>query len=108
MRILSFWCWLLFRLTPKSVVPLLNASRPAGRDFQIGDRFEILITGAPNQPLSQNDYARAPIGVLSSPGPMAASEIHHRTVREERLRRLERGLDRAQLPDTPRRPIRKR
>jgi hypothetical protein len=31
---------------------LRNASRPLSRDFQIGDRFEIVITGAPNQPVS--------------------------------------------------------
>jgi hypothetical protein len=34
------------------LVHLLNASRPLSRDFQIGDRFEIVITGAPNQPVS--------------------------------------------------------
>ena len=34
------------------LVGLLNASRPLSRGFQIGDRFEILITGAPNQPVS--------------------------------------------------------
>jgi hypothetical protein len=33
------------------LVSLLNASRP-GSDFQIGDRFEIVITAAPNQPVS--------------------------------------------------------
>jgi hypothetical protein len=31
---------------------LLNVSRPTSSNFQIGDRFEILITGAPNQPVS--------------------------------------------------------
>jgi hypothetical protein len=30
---------------------IANASRP-GSDFQIGDRFEIVITGAANQPVS--------------------------------------------------------
>src|ERR1700719_2986854 len=34
------------------VVQLTNATRPASRDFQIGDRFEIVITGAANQPVS--------------------------------------------------------
>ena len=34
-----------------SLVSLLNASRP-GNDFQIGDRFEIVITAAPNQRVS--------------------------------------------------------
>jgi hypothetical protein len=34
------------------LVRLLNASRPISRDFQVGDRFEILITGAPSQPVS--------------------------------------------------------
>ena len=33
------------------LVSLLNASRP-GSDFQIGDRFEIVITAAPGQPVS--------------------------------------------------------
>lgn len=33
------------------LVSLLNASSP-GSDFQIGDRFEIVITAAPNQPVS--------------------------------------------------------
>jgi hypothetical protein len=31
---------------------LLNVSRPGSTDFQIGDRFEILISGAPSQPVS--------------------------------------------------------
>jgi hypothetical protein len=31
---------------------IANTSHPAGKIFQIGDRFEILITGAPNQPVS--------------------------------------------------------
>ena len=34
-----------------SLVHLLNASRP-GSDFRVGDRFEIVITAAPNQPVS--------------------------------------------------------
>jgi hypothetical protein len=34
------------------LVHLLNASRPNSGDFQIGDRFQILITGAPHQPVS--------------------------------------------------------
>jgi hypothetical protein len=34
------------------LVRLLNASHPASRAFQAGDRFEILLTGAPNQPVS--------------------------------------------------------
>jgi hypothetical protein len=34
------------------LVRLLNASRPISRDFQVGDRFEILVTGAPNQAVS--------------------------------------------------------
>jgi hypothetical protein len=33
-------------------VRVLNASRPLSGDFQIGDRFEILIAGEPNQPVS--------------------------------------------------------
>src|SRR3954454_16169560 len=34
------------------LVRVLNASRPDSRDFQIGDRFEIHVTGAPNQTIS--------------------------------------------------------
>ena len=34
------------------LVHLRNSSRPISRDFQVGERFEILITGAPKQPVS--------------------------------------------------------
>jgi hypothetical protein len=34
------------------LVRLLNASHPASRVFQVGDRFEVLLTGAPNEPVS--------------------------------------------------------
>ena len=34
------------------VVHLTNTTRPDSRDFQIGDRFEIVVTGAANQPIS--------------------------------------------------------
>jgi hypothetical protein len=34
------------------VVRLINATRPASTDFQIGDRFEIVITSTANQPIS--------------------------------------------------------
>jgi hypothetical protein len=34
------------------VVQLTNATRPASKDFQIGDRFQIVVTGAANQPVS--------------------------------------------------------
>ena len=34
------------------LVRLVNASHPASSVFQVGDRFEILLTGAPNQPVS--------------------------------------------------------
>src|SRR5207253_3916082 len=34
------------------VVQLTNATRPASKDFQVGDRFEIVITGAAKQPVS--------------------------------------------------------
>jgi hypothetical protein len=34
------------------LVRILNASHPANKVFQVGDRFEVLITGAPNLPIS--------------------------------------------------------
>jgi hypothetical protein len=34
------------------LVRLVNASHPSGSGFQVGDRFEVLVTGAPNQPVS--------------------------------------------------------
>ncbi len=34
------------------LVRLVNTSHPASRVFQVGDRFEVLLTGAPNQPVS--------------------------------------------------------
>ena len=33
------------------LVQLRNTAHPTNRDFQVGDRFEILITGAANQPI---------------------------------------------------------
>lgn len=36
----------------RPVVRLVNVSRPAAKDFQIGDRFEVVISGSPNQPVS--------------------------------------------------------
>jgi len=39
-------------LAQTPLVRLVNTSRPAGRDFQIGDQFQILITGAPKEPIS--------------------------------------------------------
>jgi hypothetical protein len=39
-------------LAQSPLVRLINAARPASADFEIGDRFEILITGAANQPVS--------------------------------------------------------
>lgn len=35
-----------------ALVRLLNLSRPADKVFHVGDRFEVLITGVPNQPIS--------------------------------------------------------
>ena len=34
------------------LVRLVNASHPASSVFQVGDRYEVLVTGAPNQPVS--------------------------------------------------------
>jgi hypothetical protein len=31
---------------------IINASRPGSADFQVGDRFEVVLTGAPNLPVS--------------------------------------------------------
>ena len=36
----------------RSMVRLINAARPGSTDFQIGDRFEIVIPGAADQPVS--------------------------------------------------------
>jgi hypothetical protein len=36
----------------RPVVQLTNTTRPASKDFQIGDQFEIVITAAANQPVS--------------------------------------------------------
>ena len=47
---------LVFAIVPvaaqRPLVRLLMPSRPSSTDFQIGDRFEIMITGAPGQPVS--------------------------------------------------------
>ena len=47
---------LLLALVPAAaqtpLVRILNTGRPATNTFQVGDRFEVLLTGAPNQPIS--------------------------------------------------------
>ena len=47
---------LLIALIPAAaqtpLVRLVNTSHPAVRAFEVGDRFEVLLTGAPNQPVS--------------------------------------------------------
>jgi hypothetical protein len=53
MRILAF---LLIAATSalaqNPLVRLINTTHPASRVFEVGDRFEILVTGTPNQPVS--------------------------------------------------------
>jgi hypothetical protein len=56
-------------LAQTPMVRLVNTSRPASRDFQIGDQFEILITGAPKQPIS----VRTTINGSTDWGPVIAS-----------------------------------
>jgi hypothetical protein len=56
-------------LAQTALVRLVNASRPASRDFQIGDQFEILITGAPKQPIS----VRTTMNGATDWGPVVAS-----------------------------------
>src|ERR1700723_2138391 len=34
------------------LVRIVNTSHPASTELQVGDKFEVLITGAPNQPVS--------------------------------------------------------
>ena len=48
------------------LVRLVNANHSASSAFQVGDRFEVLVTGAPNQPVSvrttmdgRTDWARS-------------------------------------------------
>lgn len=48
--ILLAGCVLAMAQTP--VVVMRNLSRPAARDYQVGDRFEIAIVAAPRQPIS--------------------------------------------------------
>jgi hypothetical protein len=56
-------------LAQTPLVRLVNTSRPASRDFQIGDGFEILITGAPKQPIS----VRTTMNGSTDWGPVIAS-----------------------------------
>lgn len=39
-------------LAQTPLVRVVNTSRPASRDFQVGDQFDILVMGAPKQPIS--------------------------------------------------------
>jgi hypothetical protein len=56
-------------LAQTPLVRLVNTSRPASRDFQIGDGFQILITGAPKRPIS----VRTTINGSTDWGPVIAS-----------------------------------
>src|SRR5215469_12076677 len=56
-------------LAQTPLVRLVNTSRPASRDFQIGDQFQILITGAPKQPIS----VRTTMNGSTDWGPVIAS-----------------------------------
>jgi hypothetical protein len=56
-------------LAQTPLVRLVNMSRPASRDFQIGDQFQILITGAPKQPIS----VRSAVNTFTDWGPVIAS-----------------------------------
>ena len=53
MRILfALWVVVIAAAAQNPLVRLVNASHPASSVFQVGDQFEVLLTGAPNQPVS--------------------------------------------------------
>ena len=53
LRILLIWAVAAIPLVAQSLaVQLTNASRPGSTDFKVGDRFEIVIIGTANQPVS--------------------------------------------------------
>jgi hypothetical protein len=59
MRILLILASAIIPVVAQSpVVHLSNTTRPGSGDFLIGDRFEIVITGAPNQPVSVRTTAK--------------------------------------------------
>ena len=66
-------------------VKLTNVSQPAEKNFQSGDRFEVVITGGPNQPVS----VRSTKGKLTDWGPVIGlTDIYGRwsvagTIRDE-------------------------
>ncbi len=70
MRILAF---LLIGATSavaqNPLVRLINTTHPASRTFEVGDRFEILVTGAPGQPVS----VRTTMENLTDWGPIIGS-----------------------------------
>ncbi len=52
-RILLMLCAVFIpAIAQDPIVQLTNATRSSAADFQVGDRFEIVITGPPNQPIS--------------------------------------------------------
>ncbi|HVV47083.1 MAG TPA: hypothetical protein VHC72_17850, partial [Bryobacteraceae bacterium] len=48
--ILLAGCGLAMAQTP--VVVMRNLSRPAAGDYQVGDRFEVIVSAVPHQPIS--------------------------------------------------------
>jgi len=53
MRTLSIFVVFVTSLAAQNAsVKMTNTSRPGSTDFQVGDRFEVVVTGAPNLPVS--------------------------------------------------------
>ncbi len=52
MRVLLVLVMVIIPAAQTPIVHIVNTSHPSANTFQIGDRFEILITGAPKQPVS--------------------------------------------------------
>jgi len=52
MRILLLWALSAIPVLAQTQVQLTNMSRPGSSDFKVGDYFQIMITGMPNQPVS--------------------------------------------------------
>jgi hypothetical protein len=70
MRILPIWALVAIpALAQTPTVRLTNTTHPGSPEFQIGDRFEIVITAAPNQPVS----VRTTTNGLTDWGPVAGS-----------------------------------
>jgi hypothetical protein len=83
------------------IVRLINATHPASKNFQIGDRFELVIAGPPDQPVSVRTTMQGRTDGVLSPAtltPLADGRRRGSSRRPTSVRGASSGQSAASLP----------